>query len=86
MIGNARVKIELSNGGERSFMFNVKGRGSDDIENKVERFARMKANQHDCSRVLTWEVRFGERLTHLGFVTYSEKRGINGDYRTEDSQ
>ena len=86
MIGNARVKIELSNGGERSFMFNVKGRGSDDIENKVERFARMKANQHHCSRELTWEVRIGERLTQLGFVTYSEKRGINGDYRTEDSQ
>lgn len=86
MMGNAKVKIELSNGGHRSFAFNVKGRGSDDIEQKVERFARMKANQHDCSRILTWEVRFGEKLAHLGFVTYSKKKGVTGDYRTEESR
>ena len=85
MMGNAKVKIELSNGGQRSFAFNVKGRGSNDIEQKVERFARMKANQHDCSRILTWEVRFGEKLAHLGFVTYSKKKGVTGDYRTEES-
>jgi hypothetical protein len=86
MMGNAKVEIELSNGGRRSFAFNVKGRGSDDIEQKVERFARMKADQHDCSRILTWEVRFGKRLAHLGFVTYSKRKGVTGDYRTEESR
>lgn len=73
MIGTARVKIELSNGGQRLFNFRVEGDASEDIETKVERFARIKANQHRCERVLTWEIMINERLTHLGFVPYKER-------------
>mgnify|MGYP003675414282 CR=1 FL=1 len=40
MIGIAKVKIELSNGGQRLFKFIVKGEGSEDIESEVERFAK----------------------------------------------
>ena len=54
MIGTAKVNIELSNGGRRLFNFMVEGEGSEDIESKVEKFAKMKAKQHRCERILTW--------------------------------
>jgi tartrate dehydratase alpha subunit/fumarate hydratase class I-like protein len=73
MIGIAKVKIELSNGGQRLFKFIVKGEGSEDIESKVEQFAKTKAKQHRCERVLTWEVKLKDRLTHLGFIPYKER-------------
>lgn len=73
MIGIAKVKIELSNGGQRLFKFIVKGEGSEDIESKVEQFAKAKAKQHSCERVLTWEVKLKDRLTHLGFIPYKER-------------
>lgn len=72
MIGTAKVNIELSNGGRRLFNFMVEGEGSKDIESKVEKFAKMKAKQHRCERILTWEVKLKDRLTHLGFIPYKE--------------
>jgi hypothetical protein len=73
MIGTAKVKIELSNGGRRLFNFNVEGDESKDIENKVEQFAKMKANKHRVERTLSWEVKLEDRITFVGFIPYNAK-------------
>lgn len=73
MIGTAKVKIELSNGGRRLFKFNVEGDESKDIEDTVEQFALMKADKYNFERTLSWEVKLEDRVTFVGFIPYNAK-------------
>ncbi len=73
MIGTAKVKIELNNGGRRLFNFNVEGDESKDIEDTVEQFALMKADKYNVERTLSWEVKLEDRITFVGFIPYNAK-------------
>ena len=68
---------------ENLAVFNIAGRSSNDIENKVMRvFGNMFPEKRNA--LVAWEVKFNAKLPSVGTLTVS-KNAIKGSYSSNDN-